>query len=171
MATLEREQACEQATHLAGTVREYMTLLEQAPPLRAQGLTGDFRVLADFNGTVLAGHQTKFGIHFVTWDRDFRWTGLNYGHYFQDNYLAAKQDFAIRSGLVPQYQVFNQEQLTEIFRCCADTLNTNLNLSPKQEACIRGIQDQIENGIPDVVDRIKEQEQQLAQPYIPQQTM
>lgn len=171
VATLEREQACEQATHLAGTVREYMTLLEQAPPLRAQGLTGDFRVLADFNGTVLAGHQTKFGIHFVTWDRDFRWTGLNYGHYFQENYVAAKQDFAIRSGLVPQYQVFNQEQLTEIFRCCADTLNTNLNLSPKQEACIRGIQDQIENGIPDVVDRIKEQEQQLAQPYIPQQTM
>ena len=167
VATLEREQA----THLAGTVREYMTLLEQAPPLRAQGLTGDFRVLADFNGTVLAGHQTKFGIHFVTWDRDVRWTGLNYGHYFQDNYLAAKQDFAIRSGLVPKYQVFNQEQLTEVFHCCADTLNTNLNLSPKQEACIRGIQDQIENGIPDVVDRIKEQEQQLAQPYIPQQTM
>ena len=110
VATLEREQACEQATHLAGTVREYMTLLEQAPPLRAQGLTGDFRVLADFNGTVLAGHQTKFGIHFVTWDRDFRWTGLNYGHYFQDNYLAAKQDFAIRSGLVPQTRCCRSHQ-------------------------------------------------------------
>lgn len=139
--------------------------------MRAQGLTGDFRVLADFNGTVLAGHQTKFGIHFVTWDRDFRWIGLNYGHYFQENYMAAKQDFAIRSGLVPQYQVFNQEQLTEIFHCCADTLNTNLNLSPKQEACIRGIQDQIENGLPDVVHHIKEQEQLITEPYIPQHTM
>lgn len=32
VATLEREQACEQATHLAGTAREYITLLEQAPP-------------------------------------------------------------------------------------------------------------------------------------------
>ena len=169
--TPEREQACQRATDLACMVWEYTTLLEQAPPLRAQGLTGDFRVLADFNGTVLAGHQTKFGIHFVTWDRDFRWTGLNYGHYFQENYVAAKQDFAIRSGLVPQHQVFNQEQLTEIFRCCADTLNADLNLSPKQEACIRDIQEQIESGIPDVVHRIKEQEQQLAQPYIPQQTM
>lgn len=171
VATLEREQACEQATHLAGTAREYMTLLEQAPPLKAQGLTGDFRVLADFNGTVLAGHQTKFGIHFVTWDRDFRWTGLNYGHYFQENYVATKQDFAIRSGLVPQYQVFSQEQLTEVFRCCTVTLDADLNLTPQQEACIRDIQEQIENGIPDVVDRIKEQERQLAQPYIPQHTM
>ena len=85
VANCEREQACQRATDLACMVWEYTTLLEQAPPLRAQGLTGDFRVLADFNGTVLAGHQTKFGIHFVTWDRDFRWTGLNYGHYFQAN--------------------------------------------------------------------------------------
>ena len=171
VANLEREQACQRAADLACMVREYTTLLEQAPPLRAQGLTGDFRVLADFNGTVLAGHQTKFGIHFVTWDRDFRWTGLNYGHYFQDNYLAAKQDFAIRSGLVPQYQVFNQEQLTEIFHCCADTLNTNLNLSPKQEACIRDIQEQIESGIPDITEQLREQEHQPTEPYIPQQTM
>lgn len=169
--TPEREQACQRAADLACMVREYTTLLEQAPPLRAQELTGDFRVLADFNGTVLAGHQTKFGIHFVTWNRDFRWTGLNYGHYFQENYVAAKQDFAIRSGLVPQHQDFNQEQLTEIFHCCADTLNTNLNLSPKQEACIRDIQEQIENGIPDVVHHIKEQEQRITEPYIPQHTM
>lgn len=171
VANCEREQACQRAADLACMVREYTTLLEQAPPLKAQGLTGDFRVLADFNGTVLAGHQTKFGIHFVTWDWDFRWTGLNYGHYFQENYVAAKQDFAIRSGLVPQYQVFNQEQLTEIFRCCADTLNTNLNLLPQQEACIRDIQEQIENGIPDVVHHIKEQEQLITEPYIPQHTM
>ena len=168
--TPEREQACQRAA-LACMVREYTTLLEQAPPLRAQGLTGDFRVLADFNGTVLAGHQTKFGIHFVTWDRDFRWTGLNYGHYFQENYLGAKQDFAIRSGLISQHQVFNQEQLTEVFRCCTVTLDADLNLTPQQEACIRDIQEQIESGIPDVVNRTRAQEHPITEPYIQQQTM
>ena len=40
--TPEREQACQRAADLACMVREYTTLLEQAPPLRAQGLTGDF---------------------------------------------------------------------------------------------------------------------------------
>lgn len=54
VATPERERACERATDLACTVREYMTLLEQAPPLQAQSLTGDYRLLADFNGAVLA---------------------------------------------------------------------------------------------------------------------
>ena len=35
VATPERQRACEQAADLAGTVREYMTLLEQATPLQA----------------------------------------------------------------------------------------------------------------------------------------
>ena len=53
VATPERERACERATDLACTVREYMTLLEQAPPLQAQSLTGDYRLLADFNSDTL----------------------------------------------------------------------------------------------------------------------
>ena len=61
VATPERERACERATDLACTVREYMTLLEQAPPLQAQSLTGDYRLLADFNGAVLAAHPTRLG--------------------------------------------------------------------------------------------------------------
>ena len=83
VATPERDQACERATNLACMVQEYMTLMEQAPPLKAQGLSGDFRVLADFNGTVLAGHPTQYGVHFVTWDWNFDRTGLNYGRYFR----------------------------------------------------------------------------------------
>ena len=85
VATAERERACERVTDLACTVREYMTLLEQAPPLQAQSLTGDYRLLADFNGTVLAAHPTRLGVHFVTWDWSCDRTGLNQGHYFQDN--------------------------------------------------------------------------------------
>lgn len=65
VAMPERERACERATDLACTVREYMTLLEQAPPLQAQSLTGDYRLLADFNGAVLAAHPTRLGVQFV----------------------------------------------------------------------------------------------------------
>ena len=108
VATSERNQACERATNLACMVQEYMTLMEQAPPLKAQGLSGDFRVLADFNGTVLAGHPTQYSVHFVTWDWNFDRTGLNYGRYFQENYSGAKQDFATRSGLISKQQIFNE---------------------------------------------------------------
>lgn len=66
VAMPERERACERATDLACTVREYMTLLEQAPPLQAQSLTGDYRLLADFNGAVLAAHPTRLGVQSTT---------------------------------------------------------------------------------------------------------
>jgi len=31
-------------------------------------LDGDYRLLLDFNGTVLAAHQTRSGAEFVTWE-------------------------------------------------------------------------------------------------------
>ena len=143
VATPERKRACERATDLACTVREYMTLLEQAPPLQAQSLTGDYRLLADFNGAVLAAHPTRLGVQFVTWGWSFDRTGLNQGNYFQENYVGAKQDFAIRAGLISKQQIFNQEQLVEIYRCCSDTLDAGFDLTAEQEKCIRGVQEQI----------------------------
>ena len=155
----ERERACERATDLACTVREYMTLLEQAPPLQAQSLTGDYRLLADFNGTVLAAHPTRLGVHFVTWDWSCDRTGLNQGHYFQDNYTGAKQDFAIRAGLVSKQLIFNEAQLTEIYRCCTDTLDAGVDLTVDQEQCIKSVQEQILRGMPNILERMREQEQ------------
>ena len=143
VATPERKRACERATDLACTVREYMTLLEQAPPLQAQSLTDDYRLLADFNGAVLAAHPTRLGVQFVTWDWSFDHTGLNQGNYFQESYVGAKQDFAIRAGLISKQQIFNQEQLVEIYRCCSDTLDAGFDLTAEQEKCIRGVQEQI----------------------------
>ena len=143
VATPERKRACERATDLACTVREYMTLLEQAPPLQAQSLTDDYRLLADFNGAVLAAHPTRLGVQFVTWDWSFDHTGLNQGNYFQENYVGAKQDFAIRAGLISKQQIFNQEQLVEIYRCCSDTLDAGFDLTAEQEKCIRGVHEQI----------------------------
>ncbi len=37
---------------------KYMKLLETAPPLKAESLADGYRVLAEFNGTVLAGKKT-----------------------------------------------------------------------------------------------------------------
>ena len=43
--------------------------------MKADGLEGGYKVLADFNGTVLAGVQSKYGVHFVTWDWAYGHTG------------------------------------------------------------------------------------------------
>ena len=50
---------------------EYMAILETAPRLKASGLTGDYRIFADFGDAVLAGHPSERGVRFVTWEWDW----------------------------------------------------------------------------------------------------
>ena len=71
VGTLQTEEALRQAEDIAARTREYMLAMETAPQLKASGLEGDYRILADFNGTVLAGTHSKHGIQFVIWDRDY----------------------------------------------------------------------------------------------------
>ena len=129
------------------------------------------KVLADFNGTVLAGVQSKYGVHFVTWDWAYGHTGVCHGHYFMENYAGAKQDFAIRSGLIQKEQLFTPEQMTESYRCCADSVDGDFfELTGEQEKMIRSVQQQIEECVPDLDERIRQQEEALEQ-VAQQQTM
>ena len=138
--------------------------MERAPKLQATGLEGDYRILADFGGTVLAGAPSKYGVQFVTWDWDYDRTGVVHGHYFMENYAGAKQDFAIRSGLIQKEQLFTPEQMTEIYRCCADSVDGDFfELTGEQEKMIRSVQQQIEECVPDLDERIRQQEEALEQ--------
>ena len=95
-----RIDAKDKVYEIVRTTAEYMRQMETAPALKADGLENGYKVLADFNGIVLAGVQSKHGVHFVTWDWAYGHTGVCHGHYFMENYAGAKQDFAIRSGLI-----------------------------------------------------------------------
>ena len=156
---------------IAARTMEYMAVMKTAPQLKASGLEGDYRILTDFNGTVLAGVQSKHGVHFVTWDWDYGHTGVCHGHYFMEDYAGAKQDFAIRSGLIQKAQLFNPEQLTEIYRCCADSVDGDFfELTEEQEKVIRSAQQQIEECVPDLDERIWQQED-MAEQAAQEQTM
>ena len=169
--TPEYVAAKDKAYRIACNTAEYMKQMEQAPPLKVSDLPDRYKVLADFNEVVLAGAHGKYGVEFVTWDWDHDRKGLSHGHYFNGNYEGAKQDFATRSGLIPEQQLFKDEQLIEIYRCCADTLDAGFDLTHEQEKCIKSVQEQIENGMPDIMERIREQDQHTVEPYSQEQTM
>ena len=169
--TPECVAAKDKAYKIVCTTAEYMRQMEQTPPLKASGLEDSYKVLADFNGTVLAGTHSKYGVQFVTWDWDYDRKGVCFGHYFNGNYDSAKQDFATRSRLISEQRIFKDEQLIEIYRCCADTLDAGFDLTYEQEKCIKSVQEQIENGMPDIMDRIREQDQHTVEPYSQEQTM
>ena len=162
MNTPLAEDALLQVEDIATRTLEYMTVMETAPQLKASGLGGDYRILADFNGTVLAGSHSKYGVQFITWNWDCGRTGVAHGHYFMENYDGAKQDFATRSGLIHKEQLFSPEQMTEIYRCCADSVDGDFfELTDKQEEVIRSVQQQIEVCVPDLDERIRQQEKAL----------
>lgn len=158
----EAENAVHRMADIAARTLEYMTAIETAPQLKVSGLEGDYRILADFNGTVLAGHPAERGVQFVTWDWDYGRKGVSHGHYFMENYDAAKRDFAIRSGLISEVQLFSPEQLTEIYRCCADSVDGEFfEFTDEQEKLIRSVQAQIERCVPDLEERIRLQNEAL----------
>ena len=68
---LGAQDALQTVIDTAKMTSEYMAILEIAPRLKASGLDGDYRVLADFGSAVLAGHPTECGVQFVTWEWDF----------------------------------------------------------------------------------------------------
>ena len=132
----------------AGQVKEYMRIFERAPALKAIGLEDTFKVLADFGDAVLAGQLGKKGARFVTWEWDFDRQGVHVGHYFMENYEAAKQDFAVRAGLVERQRLFSDEQLAVIRNACAFALEDDATLSYAEEKQLQSVQEQIELLLP-----------------------
>ena len=113
----------------AGQVKEYMRIFERAPALKAVGLEDSYKVLADFGDAVLAGRYCKTGAKFVTWEWDFDRQGVHAGHYFMENYEAAKLDFAVRAGLINEQRLFSDEQLAVIRNACVFALEDDATLS------------------------------------------
>ena len=127
MANDIRSEALDKVADTARTTAEYMRQLETAPLLTANGLVGNYRLLAEFSNVVLTGHPTSYGVQFVTWERVQNRTALHQGDYYgpgsgMDSYTAAKRDFVTRSGLVSRSALFTPEQLAEIYRSIHETL-------------------------------------------------
>ena len=152
----ERNEAFHKLLDITGRVLEYMRLMEQGPRLEATGLHEDFRLLAEFNGIVLAGHKFADapGHQFATWERDYDRTGVIYGHYTND-FIAAKEDFATRSGLVQKGRQFTEEQLAEMYRCIHETLDSEYGITPEREKLLRETAEQIERAVPDLEQRVE----------------
>ena len=144
----EVDQQLRTVTQTAAQVKEYMRIFDRAPALKAIGLEDSYKVLADFGDAVLAGQLGKKGARFVTWEWDFDRQGVHAGHYFMENYEAAKQDFAVRAGLVDEQRLFSDEQLAVVRNACELALEADATLSYAEEKQLQSVQEQIELLLP-----------------------
>ena len=154
------QDALQSVIDTAKMTSEYMAILETALRLKASGLTGDYRVLADFGSAVLAGHPTERGVQFVTWEWDFDREGVHHGHYFQDDYEAAKRDFTVRSGLVQKDALFEPEQLAEIYHALSFVREQGESLSFGRDQELAELMEQVGGLLPPNVPRQRDAPEQ-----------
>ena len=160
MDSIRTQDALQSVIDTAKMTSEYMAILETAPRLKASGLTGDYRILADFGSTVLAGTPTERGVQFVTWEWDFDREGVHHGHYFQGDYEAAKRDFTVRSGLVQKDALFEPEQLAEIYRALAFVREQDESLSFGRDQELAELMNQVGGLLPADVPRQRDAPEQ-----------
>ena len=158
--SVRTQDALQSVIDTAKMTSEYMAILENAPRLKASGLHGDYRVLADFGSAVLAGHPTERGVQFVTWEWDFDREGVHHGHYFQDDYDAAKRDFTVRSGLVQKDALFEPEQLAEIYHALSFVREQDETLSFGRDQELAELMDQVGGLLPPNVPRQRDAPEQ-----------
>jgi hypothetical protein len=160
MDSIRAQDALQVVIDTAKMTSEYMAILEYAPQLKATDLTGDYRILADFGDAVLAGHPTERGVQFVTWEWDFDREGVHHGHYFQDDYEAAKRDFTVRSGLVQKDALFEQEQLAQIYHALSFVREQDETLSFGRDQELAELMDQVGGLLPADVPRQRDAPEQ-----------
>ena len=159
--TPQAEDALFRIEDIAAKTLEYMTAMESAPRLKASGLTGDYRILADFGDAVLAGHPTERGVQFVTWEWDFDREGVHHGHYFQEDYDAAKRDFTVRSGLVQKDALFEPEQLAEIYHALSFVREQDESLSFGRDQELKDPMEQVGKSLPEAALRQRDAPEQI----------
>lgn len=131
--------------------------MQNAPLLCASSLKNAFHLLADFGGAVLAGKELSNGrgYQFNTWIWNYDRTVLIYGHNYMGEFQSAKQDFAVRSGLISNAQLFTPEQLTELYRAADYYLETGPELEDSQLKALQEARTKIEHTVPDLQERLE----------------
>ena len=149
----------------ADEVYAYVEAVQTAPLLHASGLSEKFHLLADFGGAVLAGRELEngWGYQFVTWIWDHDRTGVSHGHYYEEDFQGAKQDFAVRSGLISKAQLFSPEELTQLYRATDYLLDEGPEPEDGQLKALQTSRTKIEYTVPDLAERLEQSQGQETQ--------
>ena len=149
----------------ADEVYAYVEAVQTAPLLHASGLSEKFHLLADFGGAVLAGRELEngWGYQFVTWIWDHDRAGVSHGHYYEEDFQGAKQDFAVRSGLISKAQLFSPEELTQLYRATDYLLDEGPEPEDGQLKALQTSRTKIEYTVPDLAERLEQSQGQEPQ--------
>ncbi len=105
--THEKKKLCGMIAELTERAKEYIKMMENAAPLRK-----DYKLPCEYGNLVLAGKDMgEHGYQFATWQYACDQKGITLEHYYINDYAGAKEDFAVRSGLISRRKQFPANEL------------------------------------------------------------
>ena len=153
LSNADQNLSCEYRSKIAdiqdeiSTVREYVGLYEHAPQMKAADVS-DYRQLAVFGDTVLAAaYSEKNGFMFCTWKQNADGNAVFWGDY-SPSYEYAKESFALRSGLIPESRLFNEQETANLCRCVNFAKDNCETLTYEQERQLDKLEEKLTDGYP-----------------------
>ncbi len=150
---------------MALRVNEIIAAWENAPAVPFEDIS-HFRILSEYNNIVLAARDDSelgygHGLYYVTWRYSYGRTGFEHGNYTED-YAAAKEDFAVRCGLIDKSKLFDETEMT-LIRQGLVHLGANFpDLSAEQMTILGKVVGRIEMLVPDIRAHEELEHQKLA---------
>lgn len=142
------------------TMKEPFDLYLGAKPLE---FVEGYRLITDFQNHLLAA---KLGadnqLHFTTWQYDYDRTGVTLGHYYDQNYQGALQDYMLRAGLVSEQERFTEDELVVLHDACVFRGRCDDEISYDDEQKLQAVMEKVESNIPHLVfDHEQDNQQDL----------
>lgn len=138
---------------LADKVKEMVSAWERGQSVPFEDLS-HYRILSEYNGIVLAARDDSelgygHGLHLTTWEYSYNRTGFMHGHYTTD-YESAKEDFAVRCGLIDRNKMFDETEM-KLIRQGLVHLGANFpNLTYEQNTLLGKVVEKIEMLVPSI---------------------
>jgi hypothetical protein len=146
-------------------INEIIAAWEKAPAVPIEDIS-HFRVLSEYNNVVLAARDDSdrsfgYGFEFVTWRYTHGRTALEHGNYTSD-YEAAKEDFAVRCGLIDRNKLFDETEMKLIRQGLVHLGADFPDLTYEQNTLLGKVVEKIEMIVPEIEEHEVYEEQALA---------
>ncbi len=169
----DRELARDTLRPAVARVTEAVAAWKNARPLLVGDLP-EYRVLAEYNNIVLAARDDTglgHGLHYVTWEYSYGRTGVHHGHYTGD-FHAAKEDFAVRAGLIREEKLLTPEQAAVVRTAVAYRLENDYDILPAAEDALKTVAAKLDAAYPGPVVREYDiPEREIARPEMAEQEL
>lgn len=120
-----------------------------------------FRLISEFGNALLAAKLGEDNeVRFTTWQYDYDREGVHWGHYYETNYAGAKQDFAVRAGLVDERRIFTKDELVALHDACVFRGRNDDEISYEDDKKLQAVMEKVEDNIPDLIFDKEQPEQE-----------